>query len=167
MRRTTRVLAWILVGLVAVAPLSAAVYTVTLNNGTTFETRYEPRDAPWDANKTVFLDEWGNLISLAKDEVAEVVSDFESKGYGAMLDDTTMSLGWAPNDAIDPASPEGQQAAAVAAAAAQQSAGQESITYDQFVEPNQTQGMPAQWVGYPVNLEQGTQSAPPPQENLQ
>jgi len=166
MSRTTRVLAWILVGLVAVAPLSAAVYTVSLNNGTSFETRYEPRNAPWDPNKIVFLDEWGTLISLSKDDVTEVVSDFEAKGFGRIIDDTTMELGFAPNDSIDPDSPEGQQAAATAAtAAAQQAAGQETITYDQFVEPNQTQGMPAQWVGYPVNLEQGNQAAPPPQQN--
>ena len=157
MGRTTRVLAFVLAGLVAVAPLSAAIYTVNLKNGTSFETRYEPRDAPWDSGKIVLLNEWGNLISIAKDEVDEVNSDFESKGYGSMLDDTTMALGWAPNDAVDPTTPEGQEALA-AASAAEQAEGEPNVTIDQFVQPEDTQGLPAQWIGYPVNQEQ---AAPP------
>jgi len=162
MGRTTRALAWTLVGLMAVAPLSAAIYSVQLKNGNSFETRYEPRDAPWDSGKLVLLDEWGNLISLSKDEVEEVSSDFEAKGYGAMLDDTTMALGWAPNDLIDPDSAEGQAAAEAAATAAAQAGNQQpNVSIEQFVEPGDTQGLPAQWIGYPVN-QPDVAPAPPP-----
>jgi hypothetical protein len=148
MSRLVRTLAWVLVGSLAVSPLAAAVYTVTLKNGNVFETRYQPEDASWDKGKIVLLDEMGNLIALAKDDVQEVVSDVESKGYGSVIDNTTMYLGWAPN--------EGEEAPAgggVAAAAAQATGQQQpDLTYNQFVEPDQTQGMPANWVGYPVNM---------------
>ena len=137
----------------AVAPLSAAIYTVSLTNGTSIQTRYEPEDAAWDHSKITFVDEFGNVVALSKSEVVEVVSDFEAKGYGAMLDATTMALGWAPNDALDADSPEGQAAAANAAILAAQPP---PANMDNFVEPSQTQGMPANWVGL------GTTYFPPP-----
>ena len=85
---------------VAAAPAFAA-YTIRLNNGTSFTTRYEPEDASWDDSKVVFLDEVGTLISISKSEIAGIESDFETKGYGRMIDTTTMELGWAPNDAAE------------------------------------------------------------------
>jgi hypothetical protein len=157
--RTVRTLAWVsVVGLLAVAPLSAAVYTVTLKNGGTFESRYQPEDASWDKTMIVFLDEWGNTVALPKDQVDKVESDFEAKGYGKMIDNTTMSLGWAPNDAATPPE-EGEEGSGGAPPPAQPGAEQQpNVTYDQFVEPGQTQGMPAQWIGYPTseNLGSGT-----------
>ena len=44
---------------------SATVYTVTMKNGTTFDTRYQPEEASWDANKVVLMTEFGNRIALA------------------------------------------------------------------------------------------------------
>jgi hypothetical protein len=143
-----------------VAPVQAAVYTVSMTNGTSFDTRYEPEDAAWDSSKLVFIDEFGNVVAVAKTDVQEVTSDFEAKGYGRMINNTTMELGWAPNDALDTSTPEGQAAAAAAAAlAASQPA---PTTFDQFIEPNQTQGMPARWVGYPTNTPGATGFVPPP-----
>jgi hypothetical protein len=162
--RTIRTLAWAVAGLLAVAPLSAAVYTVTLKNGSTFESRYQPEDASWDKTKIVFLDEWGNTLALSKDEVDKVESDFEAKGYGKMIDNTTMALGWAPNDAAGgDEEGEGGESGGGGQAAAQAAAGQEqpNVTYNQFVEPDQMQGMPAQWVGYPTNTG-GNQPSPSP-----
>lgn len=153
MSRTIRTLAWVLVGILAVAPLSATVYKVTLKNGNVFETRYQPEDASWDKGKMVFLDELGNSIALAKDDVQEVISDIEAKGYGRIIDNTTMYLGWAPNEGEETPA-EGSPAAAAAQATGQE---QPNITYNQFVEPDQTQGMPGNWVGYPVNT-----NSPPP-----
>lgn len=150
MSRLVRTLAWVLVGILAVAPLSATVYKVTLKNGNVFETRYQPEDASWDAGKIVLLDEMGNLIALSKDDVQEVLSDIEAKGYGTVIDNTTMYLGWAPN--------EGEEGTAEgAAAAAAQATGQEepNLTYNQFVEPDQTQGMPGEWVAYPSSGQRG------------
>jgi hypothetical protein len=80
------------------APLAAAEFTVHLTNGTTFESRYQPRDAEWDAQKVTLLDGMGNIISVLKSDIERIESDVDAKGYGHMLDDTTMAFGWAPND---------------------------------------------------------------------
>jgi hypothetical protein len=80
------------------APLAAVQYTITLTNGTTFESRYKPLDAEYDAQKIFFIDGAGNIVSLAKSDVATIEADTASKGYGHMLDDTAMAFGWAPND---------------------------------------------------------------------
>jgi len=92
--------------LLASAPLSAAVYTIHLVNGGQFETRYEPFDAPWDGAKIVFFDEWGVLVALQKSDIAKIESDVEASGFGHQLDDTTIAVGWAPNDAPLPGTEE-------------------------------------------------------------
>jgi hypothetical protein len=124
MVRPLRAFAWALVAALVAVPVSAAVYTVHLKSGDSFASRYSPRDASWDAQKVVFLDEVGNLISVAKSDIGSIDSDIESAGYGHMLNDTTMVLGRAPNDAPEPGSPEAarltqESAAAPAAAAAE------------------------------------------------
>lgn len=98
MIRTTRVVALVALAFAATAPLQAALFTITLTNGTSFESRFRPRDAQYDAQKVVFQDETGNLIALAKSEIDSIESDVGAKGFGHMLDDTTMAFGWAPND---------------------------------------------------------------------
>jgi hypothetical protein len=95
----------------SLASLEAQQFTVQLKNGSTFLTRYPPEEAPWDATKLVFLTEYGNLISVSADEVASVQSDIEAKGFGRVINATTIALGWAPNDALDPDSEEGRQQA--------------------------------------------------------
>jgi hypothetical protein len=147
MVRAARVLVFAMAAALVVAPLSAAVYTITLKSGLTFESRAEPEDASWDAGKVVFLDELGNLISLAKADIDTIQSDFESKGYGHMLDNTTMALGWAPNDAV-----EGVVGSDTAAAAAGGMGTQAPWTVEQGVDTErttETSGIPGAWVGVP------------------
>jgi hypothetical protein len=98
MARSSRALVLVMVAMAVSAPVSAALFTVTLTNGTTFSGRYKPRDATFDTQKVVFLDETGNLISIAKSDIESIESDLDSKGFGHMLDDTTFAFGWAPND---------------------------------------------------------------------
>lgn len=98
MVRSTRVVALVALAFAATAPVQAALFTITLTNGTTFESRFRPRDAQYDAQKVVFQDESGNLIALLKSEIDSIESDVGAKGFGHMLDDTTMAFGWAPND---------------------------------------------------------------------
>jgi hypothetical protein len=98
MARSWRALVLAAVAMALSAPLAAAEFTVYMTNGTTFESRYEPRDAEWDAQKVVLIDGAGNTISVPKSEIERIESDVAAKGFGHMLDDTTMAFGWAPND---------------------------------------------------------------------
>lgn len=85
--------------LLAVAPTVAEIFKVQLKNGNVFETRYRPKVADWDAGKVVLLTDVGNRITLLRDDIVEVISDTELKGFGTVIDTTTIVLGWAPNDA--------------------------------------------------------------------
>jgi hypothetical protein len=135
-------------GALAALPAGAEINTITLQNGTTFLTRYQPQAASWDAAKIVFLDEFGNQISLPKGDVVTIQTDLENRGFGHMLNSTTMALGWAPNDALDPDSEEGK----AALQAEQQRAGMPEAppvyNQEQFVEPGQATGIPMGLVGY-------------------
>lgn len=77
---------------------SAGTYTVTLTNGTSFVTRYEPVDAEWDDNVVMLNSDQGNWIALPKDEIADVVSDVEASGFGYQVNTTTVFVGWSPNE---------------------------------------------------------------------
>jgi len=158
MVRLLRAIAWALVAALVAVPASAAVYTVHLKSGDSFASRYSPRDASWDAQKVVFLDEVGNLISVAKSDIDSIDSDVESAGYGHMLNDTTMVLGRAPNDAPEPGSPE-------AVRLEQESAGAQAATpaAEPIYEPNAS---PPTMTVIPPSTPGGTvyvePAAPPP-----
>ena len=89
------VLALLLVGASAA---HAESYTVTLTNGTVFETRYKPLPAEWDENVLLLSTDRGNWIGLNKEEVADVASVVETSGFGYQLNTTTLFVGWSPND---------------------------------------------------------------------
>lgn len=76
----------------------AALFTVTMSNGTSFETRYRPVQAEWDESKVLVRTDTGNWIALAKSEIVGVESQLEATGYGYQLNTTTLFLGWTPND---------------------------------------------------------------------
>lgn len=98
------------------APASAAIFVIHMNNGTSFETRFRPLDAEYDAGKIVFLDEVGILVAISKSEISSIESDVESRGFGHVIDNTTIAVGWAPNDAPESGSPEDQARQAAIAA---------------------------------------------------
>ena len=96
MQRPVRVLVCVLAAAVAAAPLAAAVYTIHLTNGNSFETRYEPEDASYDSGKVVFLDETGLLPHvnpglLSADDVAALRK--VSISQGVMLETISPRLG--------------------------------------------------------------------------
>jgi hypothetical protein len=150
-----------LVALVAVLaalpaiPVSAEVYTVTLTNGNVLETQYQPQEAVFDKDMVLLLTEVGNWIGVRRDEIATVVSDAESSGFGKVIGKNTVDLGWAANDAADPnaQAADGKQdpglslAAQALQAVYQQRQAEQSYTIQQFVQPNQTQGIPTNLVG--------------------
>lgn len=142
----------------------ATVYTVTLKNGTTIDSRYQPEESSWDPNMVVLMTEYGNRVALAAAEIESVTIDSESRGFGHQLNNTTMALGWAPNDALDANSDEGK-AALAADAAAQAAAANAPQVYNQqqFVEPGALSGLPVWMTGVnAVPQVQPSQPSTPP-----
>ena len=160
MRRSFTLVA--LTALLASFPMgaSAEVYSVTLTNGSVLETQYQPQEASFDKDMVLLMTEVGNWIGMRRDEIASVVSDAESSGFGKVIGKNTVDLGWAANDAADPNAPgaDGKQdpglslAAQALQAVYQQRQTAESYTIKQFVQPNETQGIPSGLIG---------QSSPP------
>ncbi|MEO8198304.1 MAG: hypothetical protein ABI689_16440 [Thermoanaerobaculia bacterium] len=141
----------------------ATVYTVTMKNGTTFDTRYQPEEASWDPNKVVLMTEFGNRVALAAAEIESVTVDSESRGFGHQLNSSTIALGWAPNDALDMNSDEGKAALAADAAAAAAAANAPQVyNQQQFVEPGAATGLPVWMTG--VNAVPQVQPSSPPQQ---
>lgn len=93
--------------LLAVVPAMSSIFKVQLKNGNSFESRYQPKVAEWDENKVVLLTGVGNRITLHKDDIASVTVDTQAKGFGTVIDTTTIVLGWAPNDAPTESDPSG------------------------------------------------------------
>ena len=130
-------------------PASAEVFTVTLTNGNALETRYQPQEASFDKDMVLLLTEVGNWIGVRREEIESVVSDAESSGFGKVIGKNTVDLGWSANDAADPnAQAQGERDPGLSLAAqalqnlyeARQQ--QQNYTIQQFVQPNQTQGIP-------------------------
>ncbi len=102
-RRTARLstFRFTVLALLAVAVAATAhadYYTVTLTNGTSFQTRYKPKPAEWDENVVMINTDRGNWVGLLADEVADVTSHAEATGFGYQLDTTTLFVGWSPNE---------------------------------------------------------------------
>ena len=155
MRRSLACLS--LLALACAVPAGAEVFFVTLNNGTTFETAYQPQAASWDSSMVLLLTETGNWIGLPQADIKEVRSDMQIAGYGRAIDDKTFELGFAPNDASDPDAKPAEPADARAQVLEQmvlqqqqeldQRRAEESYTIQQFVDPGQTQGIPSRLIG--------------------
>lgn len=89
-----------IVALVLLLPVVAAAetFTVTLDNGNAITTRYQPQLSMPDEAHVMLLTEMGNWISLPRDRVVGVTTDTENRGFGRVIDTTTISLGFAPNE---------------------------------------------------------------------
>lgn len=96
------VIALTLLAAVVVAPAVAESFTVHLTNGSSFETRYQPKISAGDPNKIVFVTSVGNRIYVHKDDVQDISHQTEVQGFGTMINTTTIFMGWAPNDAPPP-----------------------------------------------------------------
>lgn len=148
------------------APAGAEIFRVNLHNGTTMETSYQPQEASWDAGLVLLQTEVGNWVGVRRDEIESVTSEAPLRGYGVRINTTTVLLGDAPNDAVvagEPgaggntgnvnapgnAGPQGQQPDGNVP-------GKSNYTIQQFVEPNQTQGIPASLIS-PIASPPGNQ----------
>jgi hypothetical protein len=151
-----RSLVLIVLALLAVPALAAAeVYTVTLTNGNVLETAYQPQEAAFDRNLVLLMTEVGNWIGVRKTEIESVRSDAELSGYGKVIEKNTILLGWAANDAANPDAEQekgkddqGMNATAQALQSLyQQRQEEQNYSIKQFVQPNETQGIPARMIG--------------------
>ncbi len=129
-------------------PASADIFTVTLTNGGTIESRYQPIESPSDPLKIQLLTEYGNWISLEKSIVARVESDTEAKGFGTVLDTSTILLGVSPNDAEDPDAVTEREDPTTALLRYFQQQDQGPVySVEQFVEPSEAGGIPLSFTG--------------------
>ncbi|HEV3457623.1 MAG TPA: hypothetical protein VHG32_13755 [Thermoanaerobaculia bacterium] len=160
------------------APAQAEVFHVKLRNGTTVDTLYQPQQATWDPNVVILLSDAGNWIGIEQRDIDSVVSESQIRGFGIALNFNTIAIGWAPNDAIDPASLQANPQAATLQALQNiytQQQEQQHYTIPQFVSTEQTAGIPARLVGggtipglpppppvMPVPLPASPAPAPPP-----
>jgi len=128
--------------MIVCAPLHAMEYEIRLHNGNVFHTRYEPVVAPYDATRLLFMTTYGNTVAIARDSVAEVISQTEASGFGKRLDAMTILIGLAPND-----NPTPEEEAALAAQG-------QGLPFDRAApysmplvsEPDQTGGIPLQFL---------------------
>ena len=88
--------------LVTSLPALAETFSVVLKNGSQFETRYRPTVAEWDNSKVLLVTATGTRITLSRDDIETVTADTEVKGYGTLINTTTIAIGLAPNDAPVP-----------------------------------------------------------------
>ncbi|MCP3957101.1 MAG: hypothetical protein GY719_04550 [bacterium] len=100
-RRALRLIVLTLIFLAAASAVHAEYFTVTLTNGTSFQTRYRPVPAEWDESVVMISTDTGNWIGLYEDEIADVTSHAEITGFGYQLDTTTLFVGWVPGDELE------------------------------------------------------------------
>lgn len=164
-----RSLARVSLALLAFAPFAAPaveaeVFLVTLNNGTTLETAYQPQEASWDPGMVLLLTESGNWIGVLEADIREVRAEAPVSGYGRVIDKLTFELGYAPNDADDPDAKPADPAEARAQMLEQmvqqqqqelnQRSAEQSYTVRQFVDPDELQGIPSRFIGSPTGPSQ-------------
>ncbi len=149
-------------------PAQAEVFHVKLRNGTVVDTAYQPQQAPWDASLVVFLDESGNWIGLPQKDIETVQSESQLRGFGVSLNFNTVAIGWAPNDAIDPATAKTDPNAATMQALQNiysQQQEQAHYSVQQFVNAEQTtstSGIPSAFIGGGRVPQVTPPPAPPP-----
>jgi hypothetical protein len=152
LRLSARLCPWLLALLALVAvPAAAEIYHVKLHNGSSVDTAYQPVQCPWDPSMVLVMDEVGNWIGLEQNAIESVEQESQVRGFGVAINTSTIAIGWAPNDAADPATL--QQNAPSATDLAIQKLAQEqqqraNYTVQQGVSTEQTQGIPAGLTGY-------------------
>lgn len=146
-------LVWLLVLAVALlaVPAMAEVFHVTLKNGTTVDSAVQPQQASWDPGMVMLLTEVGNWVGFTQDEIADIKVVDPTAGFGVRISNTAIALGRFTNDL--PESAKGTNAQEnkyldLATKALEAAEKQQHYSIQQFVEPGQTQGIPAAFSGY-------------------
>lgn len=140
---------------VLTAPAALAdIYHVVLLNGESYESRYPPEEAAWDAGTILVQTETGNWVGVPRDRIVRVESETEVRGHGQRINATTIYMGRTANAAPAPGQEgETDPELALLQAIYDRQLQQESYSIEQFVEPGETGG------GIPVGF---TQQVTPP-----
>jgi len=141
MTRTTKLLPTALCALSVCAlvalPVAAETYHVSLKNGQSYETRYPPEEASWDADTLLIITETGNWIGVQRASIDRVDIESELRGFGKRINATTIFMGRTPNSApadepeLTPAERQNQLLERLIG----QQQSQPDYTMQQFVEP--------------------------------
>ena len=98
-----RTLLALIILLSVLAPAAqAATYQIHVTGGTTFTTRYAPRLADFDPSLLMFMSDQSNWVSLPVALVSDIIVLEEALGYGTVIDDKTIMIGFTPNDNLSP-----------------------------------------------------------------
>lgn len=131
----------LLIGSLAVAPAAdAELWVVTLHSGAEFETLYQPKESAWDSEMVSFLSDAGNWVALPKDDIASVISETERLGFGKVIDNKTIQIGFLINDELTDEElaaleESGAQTPGVVDAIQALRGSQEDLSVEQFVSP--------------------------------
>lgn len=131
---------------VAARPAGAAVYHVTLTNGSVIDSLYEPQEASWDHGMVLVLTDAGNWIGVEKAELATVAAENATRGFGVVINATTISLGDAPNDLPVANKDVGSANQQVLQNLLQQQQPKPNYTIQQGVQTEDTQGIPSSFI---------------------
>jgi hypothetical protein len=146
---------WLLLLAVALlaAPASADVFYVTLTNGTVIETGHQPQQAAWDPNMILLLTESGNWVGFPQNEIQGIRAEDPTQGYGIRISDKAIDLGQSPNDMPEAGAKNRQEDLndrlyALTERMMQQAESRQNYSVQQFVNTEQTQGIPSSFGGY-------------------
>lgn len=84
--------------LVAQPAIANNAYIVNLKNGSTIISKYKPVETAFDSNLMLLMTAAGNQIALAKDDIESIVSDLENRGFGTVINTSTIIVGATAND---------------------------------------------------------------------
>jgi hypothetical protein len=143
-------------------PAAADVFHVTLKNGAEILTTRQPQQATWDPNMILLLTEVGNWVGFVKDEIESIRAEDPTDGYGSRIKDNVIALGWSPNDAPDASGDVNDRIASIAERMLEMAEAQQNYSVQQFVQPEETQGIPASFGGYAGGTTAGFPGGPPP-----
>ncbi|HEV7786240.1 MAG TPA: hypothetical protein VGQ28_12930 [Thermoanaerobaculia bacterium] len=150
MFRSNRIWLLVLAFALLAVPATAEVFHVTLTNGTTVDSAVQPQQASWDPNMVMLLTDVGNWVGFPKDEISDIKAVDPTAGFGVRISSTAIALGRFSNDLPENAKGGAQDQdkyMALATRALEAAEKQQHYSVQQFVEPNQTQGIPAAFAG--------------------
>jgi hypothetical protein len=110
------------------------------------------------------LTEVGNWAALPLDHVESIASSTETHGFGTVLNTTTIVLGWAPNDLVEPEALDPQER--LLQLMEQRNQPRPDYSVEQFAEPSQSTGIPM-WMTGVTTPPLGGSGGPPPMSGVQ